>query len=290
MSENTLKSKEKLQWLGLSRAAQSLSDVKTEMKLLSEKLGDYDTFTNDLENGYDYDGDGTKESLDSFSAFDSYLASGSNSISFTQQEADSFIEKIRQNFSDSDGDGTVWNEFENYAINESSSFETLKTGFGSSNQIGGEIETEDGKAVAGLRFHESGGVTRNGVTVPAGTTEIFGQEIHFSQSGVPSSADVGSDTEITIDNISADPSAPDTGELVIISADVTNNYAESVNVTTTFTEDGEQIDNSTASINANSTETVSYTVYYDTIASHDYAISDSSEITVTWVPEKLTSY
>jgi hypothetical protein len=160
-AEDEFTSKERLRWLGLSEAAQSLSNVQTETNILEENLSDYATFKDHLNNGFDYDNDSNVEVLDSFGDFNSYL----QQQGFSSSEADNFITKIQQNFTDEDSSGSVFDEFKTFALDQSS-FEQLKSGFGSSSQLTSELETEGGEAVAGIKFHESGGVTRAGISVP----------------------------------------------------------------------------------------------------------------------------
>lgn len=286
MPGEELKAQTKLQWLGLSNAAESLSGVQEEITLLDDKLSDFNTFLDHLQNGYDYNDDGFKESLDSYSDFDKYLAEGSNSISFTNDEADSFIEKIKQNFSDDDEDGTSFDEFKNFVINEVVSFESLKTGFGTSNEITSNTETSSGTAAAGIRFHETSGVTRNNISVPAGTTEVYGKEVHFSQSDAPTEPeDTGT---ITFKNISKDVVAPNIGETVTVSADIENTQNESADVVATFMENEARIDATTVRVGSDSTQSVSFDVVKHNTQSNEYKIKTTDSITVTWVPVGLT--
>lgn len=284
--EETLKSKEKLLWLGLSQAAQSLSEVEAEIDLLQNNLENYEEFQDHLENGYDIDGDGDTESIDNFADFNSYL----QEIEFSSEEADQFIEKIQQNFTDEDSDGTVFDEFKNYAINETNEFSTLETGFGSGTEITGSSETEDGVAASGIKFHESGGVTRAGVSVPPGSTEIYGREVHFSQSAPPSGEDTGSGGGIAYSNIDSDPLAPLIGETTTISADITNNYSTEANLSIDFKEDGIRINDKSITVSAGSTQTVEFVISKSDAETHEYSIGGSDTVSVTWVPQNAGPY
>jgi hypothetical protein len=286
MSEEKLKAKQKLQWLGLSEAAQSLSEIQAELDLLKSNLPDYETFQDHLENGYDIDNDGDKESINDFASFNSYL----QELGFSSEEANSFIEKIKQNFTDEDSSGSVFDEFKSYALDESQSFSALETGFGSSTQITGTSETEQGVAASGIKFHESGGVTRAGVSVPAGSTEIYGREIHFSQSAPPSDEDTGSGGGISYSNISSDPIAPLIGEAVEISADVTNNYSTEASLAVDFKEDGVTINDKSVTIGAGSTNTISFVISKNEYVTRDYSIGGSDTVSVTWIPQQAGPY
>jgi len=285
MPGEELQAQQKLQWLGLSSAAESLSDVQEEVELLQQNLPDFSTFLDHLQNGYDYNGDGTKESLDSYPSFDDYLAEGSDSIGFTTDEADSFIEKIKQNFSDEDSSGTSFDEFKEFVINETVSFESIKTGFGTSTELTSDTTTSSGQAAAGVRFHETAGVTRNGVSVPAGTTEVYGKEVHFSQSSAPTEEEeTGS---IDFKNISTSDDFPFIDETVTISVDIENTQNESADVVATFLEDGTRIDARTLRVGANSTRFISFEISYGTMQFHEYSIKNSDTVSVQWQSQIL---
>jgi len=284
-AEDEFTSKEKLKWLGLSEAAQSLSNVESEVGALEENLADYATFKDHLNNGFDIDGDSSKEALDSFGDFNSYL----QEQGFTSSEADNFITKIQQNFTDEDSSGSEFDEFKTFALNQSS-FEQLKSGFGSNSQLTSELETENGEAIAGIKFHESGGVTRAGISVPAGTAEIFGQEIHFSQSDDPVAEDTGSSGGFTVSNISASDTSPLVGETTTISVDVENTYAQQAYFSASLTEDGSEIANKGVTIDGGTTQTVSFDVSKSLYTSHEYRISSSDAVTVFWEPRTYSGY
>jgi hypothetical protein len=286
MSEQPLKAKQKLQWLGLSSAARSLSNVEEEMELLREHVGEYSTFSDHLENGYDYNNDSTKESLDSYSDFESYLTS----VGFSGDESAAFIEKIKQNFTDEDSSGSSFDEFKTFALDEADSYEKLKTAFGSSNEITSETQTEDGQSAAGIKFHESGGVTRDGVAVPAGSTEIFGKQIHYSESDSVSAEDTSDSSGFTWSNIRTESGNQnfDVSTTVTIKADVTSSYNSSSSVTAPLIEDGSQIDNKTIDIGGSLTKTVSFDIVKSQQESREYAIGGSDTIQISWTAPGVT--
>lgn len=278
-----LKAQQKLRWLGFKSAAASLSNIKEEVNLLKENLPDAGTFSDHLQNGYDYDGDSTKESIDTFTDFGKYLSEGSNSIGFTTEEKDKFIEKIKQNFTDEDNSGSVFDEFKNYVINNVINFEDLKGAFASTNTITGDTETTQGIAAAGIRFFESEGRTKDNVQAPAGSVEVYGKEVHFSQtegtlSGSPS---------LTYKNISASDTNPDNGQEVTISVDIENSGNGDGTANSPFFEDSTRINSRKDRVSANSTISISFDVQKSESQQHEYSIGDSGTVTVTWTPAQL---
>jgi len=282
--EDEFTAKEKLRWLGLSEAAQSLSNVESELETLENELSDYAEFKDDLENGNDYDNDGTVESIDSKTSFDSYLQDNG----FTEQLADDFVTKIEQNFTDENSSGSEFDEFKTFALDQNS-FEQLRSGFGSSSELTSELETGNGQAAAGIKFHESAGVTRGGVSVPSGTTEVYGQQIHFSEADAPTTS-TGESGGFTVSNISASDQFPLIGETVTISVDVESTYSQQAYFSASLIEDGSEVANQGVTISGGTTETVSFDVTENTFVSHAYAISSSAEVNVGWIPDPIDIY
>lgn len=285
MSENKLSAKERLQWLGLSQAVSSLSSVEAQVNLLLDALPGYDTFQDHLNNGYDYNNNGSKESITTFNNFTSYLLS----LGFTQNQIDRFISIIKENFTDDNSNGTVFDEFKSYVINDTGTWEEFKNAFSSSNETGGEVETENGETAAGIRFHDESGVTKDNVNVPAGTTEIFGREVHFSQTESVSTEDDSDSSTFTFSNIRTDGgnTTVDVDTTATIKADVTNNNSQNAPVGLSFIEDGSKIDGKVKYIAGNSTETVSFDITKSSQEYHDYAINTTATITITWKPENI---
>lgn len=286
--DTQLKAKDKLLWLGMKRAAQSLSDVKEEMEKLRNTVGEYTTFQDALQNGYDLDGDGTKEAIDSFSDFKTYLKDNG----WTQSEADSFVEKIKNSYTDEDSDGTVFDEFKDYVLNEAESYTEVKNSFNSNTTVSGDTETDDGTKVAGIKFYENGGVTRDGVQVPEGATEVFGTEIHFSKSNPPTQEDSDDSDLFNVSNIRTDDSdnVVTVYQDITISADIENTGSYVEFFAASLKEDGEGIKTKTFKIGPGSTKTVDFTLSKSEYVCHDYQINTSGTITVCWAPEGLQVY
>lgn len=281
-----LKSKEKLLWLGLSRAAQSLSEVKEEIEKTQNTVGDFSTFQDHLQNGYDWDNDSTKESIDNFTDFRNYLEQG---FGWTSTEVDRYIEKIRNNFTDDDSSGSVFDEFKSYVLNTATSYQDIVNEFGTQNVMGSEVENEDGGKAAGIKFYENAGVTQDGISVPQGSTEVFGKEIHFSQTGTVKQEDSGSSSLFTVDNFQTDDSddVVTVGQTVTFSADITSNSSYVEYFAASLTENGDSVDTKTFNIAPGNTRTVSFTVTKNEYVCNDYKINSAGPITVCWVPAGL---
>ena len=267
-----LKSADKLQWLGFYSAANKLSDIQGEINILKDNLEDYSTFIADIQDG-----------IDSYNDFKDYLENNG----FSSDQADTFQEKIQQNFNDANDDGSSFDEFKTFVLNETISFESLRTGFSSNNSLSGDRTTEDGQPASGIKFHETEGVSRNGDTVPAGTTEIYGKEIHLTQSEERTTDGGGEEEEtgeITYTNITASTLFADIYESVTISATVENTYSESRGVVATFIENGKRIDAKSVQVSSNSSTQVSFSVRKNAIEVNTYQIKTSGSVQVSWTP------
>lgn len=272
----SLKAKKKLTWLGLARAAQSLSEVKGEIELLKENVGSWENF----EDGVD---DQTQ-----YSEFNTYLQNNG----FTSTEADTFIQKIKNNFTDDDNSGTTWDEFHDFVVDTADSYEEFQNQFGNQNTLTSDLEVKDGankgNSAAGIKVFDSAGVTRDGVDVPAGAVEVFGTEVHFSKTDNTTDGSVDPGT-ISYSNLRTDDSddVVDVGQSITISADVENTHDSEQQISTALTEDGFVIRAESFRVQANSNRTISFTVTKDEYVCHDYQIAGLSPITVCWEPSEL---
>ena len=119
--------------------------------------------------------------------------------------------------------------------------ETSPGGYGSDSRAIGDglsserLSTETGESAAGIRVFEQAGVTYDGVSVQPGAVEVFGNEVHFSNTG-PSKASVGfrgsAGQLIEIGNLRASGDDITIGESVDITVDIENNgrYTEKIGV------------------------------------------------------------
>lgn len=272
-----MKPRQKLIWLGLKRPSKNQSSISETVGELKKHVGDYDTFQDGVSNQSGYSG------------FKTYL----KNQGFTQQQADDFVSKAQDTFSDTDGSGTTWDEFQDYVVNKTDSYQGLKSKFPNTSTLTSELETDEGVPAAGLRVFENSGVTKDGVSAPAGAVEVFGQEVHFSQTGTTKSktgsGSTGSDPTFTVSNISTDDDDDIVlpGQSVTISADVTNNGDYQEFFVASLLEDDTAIDNKSFTISSGSTKSVSFTVSKDEYVCHDYKINSSSAVKVCWTPRQL---
>lgn len=253
-------------WAGLKRPVTDLSTIRLEISLIEENIGDFQQYQNDI------------SGFTSHSEHETYLENNG----FTADEADAFTAKIQANFTDEDSSGTEWDEY-NAFVQSVSSFEELKNGFSSESQLASDSETAEGESVAGIRTFDSAGVTKDGISVPAGATEVYGAEIHFSQTG----HDHFETSPETYSNLTVSDQAPEVGATITVSVDVTNPNSFGIKAVATLTEDGSAIQTETVVLGGNSTKTVSFSVSKDQYVCHDYTVSDLSAITVCWAPGGL---
>lgn len=255
-----LSQKKKLVWLGLKRPQADLSEIAFGVDKLKAEVGDYDTFQSDLDN------------VSNYTEFETYLENNG----FTNQEANNLIDRTKNNFNS-------YSDFKDYVQNQTDSYAELKNGYDSNKTIGSEEETNDGQQLAGVKFYESDGVTRDGVSVPAGSVEVFGKEVHFSQT----TGSTGSSASFSFSNLSVSNTNPNRGESVDISATVTNNGGVDGTAYAGLTEDGSVVDSKGVIVDANSSKTVTFTRTYNEYQQVDVSIQNLSPITITVAPDSL---
>jgi len=262
----------KLIWLGLKRASGDTSEVAGAIDKLLNNVADYSTFQSELDS-YDLGGDGTTEDISDYSQFKTYL----QEHGFSSDEADRFINRIKSNFDDEDSSGSTYDEFEEYVENEASSFAELKNAFGSNQSF------ESEQRVAGVKLFENDGYTKDGVFAPAGSIEMYGNEIHFSQTGPPASAE----ENISYKNLSVSKTTPVLNQTTEISADIENTGSARGSVFAPLIEDGNVVTRKEVEIAAGATETVTFKRSYDELQSIEVTIKDLTSQTVTVIPQGL---
>lgn len=272
-----VKQKEKLIWLGLKRASSTKSGADSAIERINQNVGDYSTFQSDLDN------------VTSESEFNTYLQNNG----FDQSQADNFITKVNNNFTDEDSSGSSFDEFKSFVQNDSETYSELKSAFDSQTSFGSELETADGQQAAGVRTFENTGVTYDGISVPAGSVEVFGREVHFSQSESVKSGDgsgsTGGDSVFTVNNFQTDDSDDVVYiyESITLSADITNNGSYYEFFVASLTEDGNTIQSKNFKIAPGTTRTVEFTVTKEEYFCGDYKINTAGPITVCWIPQRL---
>jgi len=257
----------KLIWLGLKRPESDRSEVAGGINKLVNNVEDYSTFQSDLDGVADY----TK--------FKTYL----ENHGFSSNDADTFIERIKNNFEDEDGSGSTYDEFKYYVQNEASSFAELKNAFNTNKFIGSDKETAEGQKVAGVKFFDYDGYTKDGHFAPAGSTEIFGNEIHFSQTGAPTAAE----EDISYSNLTVSDTTPLQYETIEISADITNSGNRRGPVYAPLIENGAVVTRKKVQVAAGQTKTVTFERRYTELQSLDISIKNLGPQLVVVIPQSL---
>jgi hypothetical protein len=281
-TDSELTEEKKLIWAGLKRAQQDQSAIVGEINRVENNV-EWDTYVTHHDS-YDLDGDGTDEDISNFSQFKTYLQ---DEHGFTAEEAQAYVDKIKNSFTDDNNSGSVFDEYEDYVKN-TSTYDKLKNKFGTVTAMTTEQQTGSGEPVAGIRVHDTAGVSYDGVNVKAGTTEIFGTRVELSQQAPPRAED----GTISYANLSTSDSdnVVNRNQTITISADVTNSNSGNRQVTVTLTEDGSVHSEKTVDVDGGTTKTVSFNVTKTEYVCHDYAIADLSPITVCWKPSGLQLY
>lgn len=261
-----METNEKLVWLGIKTNAASQSVIQGEIQHLKETIGDWSTFQTEVGNDTTYE------------EFKTTLTDAG----WTEEEAQTLIDKIKNAYTDDDSSGTTWDEFSDDVANNHSSYEEWSTVFDSGTGVQGDGKTDSGEPIAGVRIHENAGISYSGVEVPGGTIEVFGQRVEFSQQDPPR----GSEAKVAYSNFSTDDAdnTETIGNDMVFSADVTNANSWAVTATVPLTEDGEVVDSKEVRIPASGTETVSFSVTKNEYVCAEYAIGDTSTILACWTP------
>jgi hypothetical protein len=269
----------KLVWLGFKNPQQDENQATSEIQNLKDNVGNYSTFQADL-NAYDLDGDGDDENISSFTEFKTYLEDNG----FQSLEADAFIDKIKNNFEDSGGDGSKYDDFEGYVQNNSSSYEELQTQFNTGTGLTGDQETDDGDSAAGIQIHDQESVSKSGVNLPPATVEIYGNRIEFSQTG----SVVTDEAIMSYSNLQIDDQTPNKYQTIYISADVENIGAVGGDAYPQLKIDGQVVTaNGPIYLGGGASTTVEFTWSFSELTSADVTIANLPPKTVSVVPEGL---
>ena len=256
----SLETRRWLVWLGVVQPGQDRNTMDGDTEKFKEILGDY----TDLQ--------ALVEGADSWSDYEQALLDAG----FTEDEVAAHLERVQNEYED-------WAEYEAFVL-DSESYEEYKTGFGNLTGVSSEKTTESGEPVAGIRVHDSPGVSYAGVSLPAGTTEVFGRRIEFSQQ------DASVDTDdVTWSNMRTDAEDNVTTAFseIVFSADATNPNGFGVDVTATYQEDGSVVRRKSIRIPANDSVTVDFAVTKRDYICVEAAIGTTAPITACWIPAAL---
>jgi len=256
-----LETEEWLVWLGVKEPQVNLSEMKADIDRLKDSVGDWSDFETIVSNSADY----------------TELEHNLLNAGFPSDKVDAFISKIQDQYAS-------YSAFQDAVVNTLTSYEEFQSQFGNQQGLTGSELTEDGEPTSGIRVHDQSGTSYAGVSVPAGTTEVFGRRIEFSQQDAAASP-----SDVTYSNFSTDDAdnVVDVYQSITFSADVTNPNGWGIDVTVPLTEDGSVVAQKDIRLGANATQTVEFTVTKTDYICADYAIGNTSEITACWVPSGL---
>lgn len=247
---------EKLVWLGIKQNTGKSNTVAADLRHLEDTVGDWASFA-DLVNNQAADYDELETEL-------------TDTHGWTTGEADPFISRLE-------------NEFNSYADLQSSvdgfeSYEDLQALFDTATTFVSDSLTRNQEPAAGIRLHETAGVSESGVDVPAGTAEVFGNRIEFSEQA----AARGTRDPPSYANLSATNTTVGTGVPITISADVTNENGFAGEYSVVLTRDGEVEQEKTVSLSANETVTVEFEVVRNAYICSDYSIGGLDPLYLCW--------
>lgn len=250
-----------LVWLGVKEPQVDLSEMRADVDRLKDSVGDWSAFETLVSN------------QTSYAEYEQALLDAG----FPSDKVDAHISRVQDTYSG-------WSAYQDDVVNTLNSYEEYQSQFGNQSGMTGSELTEDGEPTAGIRVHDQSGVSYAGVSVPAGTTEIFGRRIEFSQQ------DAAADpSDVTYANQSTDDAdnVVTVYQSMTISADVSNPNGWGVDVTVPLQEDGTVTQQETIRLGANATETVSFTLTKQDYVCVDAAIGTLDPITMCWVPQGL---
>lgn len=254
-----------LVWLGVKSPQVSQSQIDKYVAQAKEHVGDYADFEQGVAD------------QESFTSWQSHL----ESEGFTSGEASNFVDLVKNNFTDEDGSGTAWDEYKAFVTNTADTYPQFKANFGGVSTFGTSATTADGEPIAGVRVHEQDGLSYSGVPVPAGTTEVFGRNIHLTQQDTQSIQE-----DVTFANLRTDAehNSAYVGTSITVMADATNPNSSRVSATVTLQEDGSVAKQQNVSIPADSTTTVEFEVTKNEYICLNYGIENLGPISVCWAP------
>jgi hypothetical protein len=217
--------------------------------------------------------------ISSFAEFEDYLI---NDLGYTAEDAEDFRLQVEQKYSS-------FSDFQTFIVDEADSYEDWENSLSWGETVGGNTTDEDGRLVAGFRFHDSAGVTKDGVSVPAGSTEVFGNEVHFSQSGASrssddSTSDTGDGDLFSFSNLTGDEVGV-RAQTLTYTVDLTSNSDYQENFLPVLKVDGEVVrEGDLISIGANSTRSISLSTAFSTEGTYEVGFNKGPTLTVTIDP------
>jgi len=246
----SIEPEKKLVWLGLKARSQDRSVVADEVRILKENTSGWSEYETAVSNAADY------------SEHESWLTSNGG---FTSSEASGFTEKIKGAYSD-------WASYQSFVVDTAESYNALLNGFGIAPGFLSGQNTKSGAPLAGIRFHEQDGATVEGVPVPAGTVEIFGREVHLSQTDQQQTAEAS----FSYSNLRIDPQLPSYQEFVDVLVDVTNNGGAEGVAHPQLLINGAVYSEQNVSVQPGNTATAVFSWYTDKVGSFNLEVASTS--------------
>lgn len=249
---------EKLVWLGIKTNAAKVNQLTADVSQLKGTVGDWETFQNEVDNATSYSD--LRDTL-------------VNNYNWSQEDADAFISRLKNEF----------NSFPDFqsSVDGFDSYQELQALFDSATTFQADSETQDGQPAAGIRIHESAGTTYAGVSVPPGTTEIFGTRVEVSgQSPVRGARD-----PVAFGTINVSPGNNiDVSQPVTFSTTVSNPNTFAIDADIALTENESVIRSKTVAFDPSESKSVSFTVTKASFFCARYAIGNSTATIVCWEP------
>ena len=255
----TLDAESKKVWAGLIQPNADRSAIAEDIRRLEEHVGEYDAFQA-LTDGEDNFAD---------------LQAALEAEGFDAEHAESFVNRIQQNYE-------TYDEFNTF-VQEQNSYQGFQNGFGTNLSFGLDSLDEGGNPLAGMRIHETEGMSYNGVPLPAGTVEIYGRRVEFSQSGPPADPS----ERLVYSNLQVTNDTPPVGAGITVSCDVFNQDTREVWERTVLLVDGSVEARQSVTIPPQETKEVSFFINRSQYVCHDITIEDLPAQTVCWVPPRF---
>lgn len=259
MVDSNLTQDDKLRALGI-RSPEAGSDISQDLfETIQEAFDSLDEFEDEIDN------------FTSFDEFENYLV---NQGILDAEDAERLRQRIEARFGDYQS-----------LLDEIDSADTFNEWISQYNPGGGVT----GGSNQGVRFHEQAGVSRNGIQVPAGTVEVYGARVEFSETDPSANPEIS----FTTSNISASSTTIGVQttqtfdifpEEVVISADVTNTSGGEAEITSRLYEDDEEVETTTSTFADGETVEVSFAVRPSGLGQHDFRINQSDSVTITVDP------
>ena len=232
---------QKLVKLGLRSPNQTQSAGGEVLEKFKNKISElFDKFQEKFEDA----------NLGSFGEFETWLVDNG----FDSTTAKNIRNKFEEKYS-------TFSDFKTKVIDDFESWGDFENAFASNTGLRSDRSNEDGLAAAGVKVYEESGVGRSGQSIPAGGVEIYGKEIHFSQTeSVKKTKEEssGGKDPIVWDNLRVEPNGLQTGDTIKVEADVTNNTGFVGNIVAELIVDGVVQMKKTRELRGNTTITVSF--------------------------------